>query len=722
MASDRIHLTPPIIDKNGVTKWRERNRTVNCTFSPRANSLAVYQSANILPQPIGTPASGKQETKIYFAQWDAVPSTRRKFITDTSIVYDALRRGLNLLRAKDARPVDPQFLMQTHFESCKLYLDIIRKTLKTYDARLEKRPEDEELLHDKDLLEVIHLPPFHGFLAAVVGRELMHWLNENYVTPTGEDGMGLLELEEPWLHPTFWNFIKTCTIRLIFRPVTHFLKRMASAHTNPATREMADLIVTTLDQMPSSEDYEQESDYFDSLRAWKTGHHRLTRARERHAKSLYEGKAEMEDITNLITGKTGTLVRMCTECGMSWREAICVFGIWVHPRMTRHDLPSIASEVIEEMPVDPTDPEELLQAALFQKDIVKAASHANDVDIWLVAHMMDILESLSLPEASVVSRLQKYYIITYAEQLMSDPSMWRIAIAYLSYCGIRGMGVANELLLRLPFRIANIDLPANHKYPDSLTVFVGKQTLPMAELDDILETCRRHGLKQAEETIVRVVAQKLSALRLYGKAIEYLARTLDVRALMKVLQLLSNEYLVHGAHDFVLLVDQIPSRYLYPSGQESPDFLRFTDHLHFVITYAEYHHDLSRGIRSPSLATSLALLLDPSRVDAPKEWWGLLLVDIGDLLVDDTLMSVPADDMNIILARLEEVYTKSRLGGGGEYLGALMKRYEMKSVTEALQRLESVRFILVHSAARSMLSEVGGKGRLWGGNQTPDAD
>ncbi len=102
---------------------------------------------------------------------------------------------------------------------------------------------------------------------------------------------------------------------------------------------MADLIVATLDQMPSSEDYEQEPDYFDSMRAWKTGHHRLTRARDKHANSLYEGKAEMEKITNLITGEPGTLVRMCIECGMSWREAICVFGIWVHPRMTRHDLP-----------------------------------------------------------------------------------------------------------------------------------------------------------------------------------------------------------------------------------------------------------------------------------------------------------------------------------------------------------------------------------------------
>ena len=85
-------------------------------------------------------------------------------------------------------------------------------------------------------------------------------------------------------------------------------------------------------------------------------------------------------------------------------------------------------------------------------------------------------------------------------------------------------------------------------------------------------------------------------------------------------------------------------------------------------------------------------------------------------------MTVPADDMSIILARLEEVYTKSRLGGAGDYLGALMTRHNMSSTTEALQKLESVRFTLVRSAAQSMLSAVGGKGRVWGGNQISDAD
>lgn len=63
----------------------------------------------------------------------------------------------------------------------------------------------------------------------------------------------------------------------------------------------------------------------------------------------------------------------------------------------------MVAEIVEEMPVDPTSLEDQLHAALFAADVITAARLANDIDIWLVAHMVDILETLTLPEAPTLT-------------------------------------------------------------------------------------------------------------------------------------------------------------------------------------------------------------------------------------------------------------------------------------------------------------------------------
>jgi nuclear pore complex protein Nup85 len=92
--------------------------------------------------------------------------------------------------------------------------------------------------------------------------------------------------------------------------------------------------------MPNSEDYGREADYFDAHRQWKTGLHRLQRAVSKHASGpRYEGRAELEELVALVGGDPRALISLSQACGMSWRDAICVYGIWIQPSMTRKDLP-----------------------------------------------------------------------------------------------------------------------------------------------------------------------------------------------------------------------------------------------------------------------------------------------------------------------------------------------------------------------------------------------
>lgn len=56
----------------------------------------------------------------------------------------------------------------------------------------------------------------------------------------------------------------------------------------------------------------------------------------------------------------------------------------------------IIAQVLEDMPPDPTNPEDMIHAALFTGDPLKALDHAAKLDPWLSAHLADMMEPLGL--------------------------------------------------------------------------------------------------------------------------------------------------------------------------------------------------------------------------------------------------------------------------------------------------------------------------------------
>ncbi|KIM23665.1 hypothetical protein M408DRAFT_332267 [Serendipita vermifera MAFF 305830] len=723
-----LYLQPPLIPPNGHDDFIAQNHTVKATLSARSHGLAVYESYDVLPQP---PGSTRKEGSIYFAQWGPVPTSRRKFITDTYVIWDALRKQVDALDSKKK----PATVLPICYANCQIYTDTLRKHIIASESRLQAlqkaasspNPPDPrhipELERDMTVLGVAYTSltlltiifvPSHGAYNAVVGRELLHWHSSNFLATLEEEGTNLLKIANPWLAPTFWTFIKSCTLRLLFRPATHFLRTLSTSHSHPATREISALLVTALNGMPNSEDYDREADYFDAHRQWKTGLHRLQRAVSKHATGpRYEGKSELEELVALVGGDARVLVSLCNACGMGWRDAICVYGIWIQPSMTRTNLPNVVAEIIEEMPVDTTSLEDQLHAALFAADIVSAARLANDIDVWLVAHMVDILEALPLPEGPVLTNLRLHFLMDYGEHLMADPSNWRVAASYLLQSGQQGFQMANEILISIPFRMNNVEAeePIAQAVVPVSSKDKKKKPAPLADLDELIAFCSQHGLQDTVRSICRVASNRLTSLRLYGKAVEYCGKTSDVRALNRVIGSLSNEYLLHGATEFVLLVDKIPRRFMYTEGIVDNSFDLFTERLKWLVTYAEFHYAISRGERTQAMVSSLVMMLEPQGPLAPIGWWGLILVDIGDFLEKGDVKPI-SEDLTLALIRLEEVTTRSKFGVSDEYLWALIRRYGMKGPVEALARLERVRFTLVLCAAKTMGGDAGGKGNI----------
>lgn len=101
--------------------------------------------------------------------------------------------------------------------------------------------------------------------------------------------------------------------------------------------------------------------------------------------------------------------------------------------------------------------------------------------------------------------LRNHLVTVYAEHLLSDPSMWRLAVSYLTHCGEVGMNTAGEILLHLPFRISGVNVETEVE-SRSLAMFAGTgdPVAPVAELDDIIDACEVYGLKEVKQAICRV--------------------------------------------------------------------------------------------------------------------------------------------------------------------------------------------------------------------------
>lgn len=115
-------------------------------------------------------------------------------------------------------------------ETCQGYIDIIQRLLKKnkeakvcpsfmvgvsltlHSSQPELRMNENEqalfevLVPALDLFQVVYMPS-HGYLNALIARELLTWLNSNL--PIRSDELGtLLNIETPWKVLNFWNFIK----------------------------------------------------------------------------------------------------------------------------------------------------------------------------------------------------------------------------------------------------------------------------------------------------------------------------------------------------------------------------------------------------------------------------------------------------------------------------------------------------------------------------------
>ncbi|KAG7093511.1 hypothetical protein E1B28_007185 [Marasmius oreades] len=567
------------------------------------------------------------------------------------------------------------------------------------DGPLQFTSNHYRILYSCFSLFVLLYIPEPEYEKAPVGEELMEWLNIHFIEPSTEEGDHLSSLDSPWEDDSFWPYLTRATLRGLTKASIFFFHTLLK-HPSREMQDLIPVVIPLLESQPRLQNFKAERDFAYASRRWLDKVKALRVEMDRVPEELRFDDHDnwwdsLSDIVGILEGRGEVIQRVSEELGADWKEVCCAWGVFVDTRFRREDLPEIVSEVVEQMPPDPTSMEDMIHSALFSDQPEQALRHAAQFDPWLAAHLADLMESLGMLDTSVnsESELSKRdeYVLSYTDYLHSDPTLWRIIVPYMYSCGEIGRERGDALLLRVPLYL--------HVKKTSDSSSLAAEAIANT-VKEVSALCLEHQREHVRREACKVAAQLLARQKDYGLAVTYYISAEDWPGLGRVIDRVLEEYIQNGPASFA----SYAAKFIH-SLQELPSRINtegiFAHRLTFAVRYAQIHRLRAEG-ESPAAIFEIITLLREEI--APKSWWAVLLCDAVDLLQGGSNSLFSSNDLVLLLRRLEEIHIRTSQGCGDDYLNVLLRTIHGKSEKDALDRLKPVRFALAKYFARCTVS------------------
>ncbi|CAL1715565.1 unnamed protein product [Somion occarium] len=713
--AENPNLVPPLFEHGKVDDFQSSGRTLATTFSPRDGSVAIFPTNNVDPQTLK--GAYPEEQPIYFATEQRVPlAERRTFIVDTFVIFYAIQKiGVVEFEEQNANVFKEDERPDRIRKLCYDYINFARETWVYVTSEAVKKGEPTQfpadhyrILNSCLSLFTLLYAPGAGAEHFPVGEDLMEWLNTHYVEPSSEEGMQLSTQDKPWQDDTFWPYLTRATLRGLSKAPAFFLEKLPSNHPSPHLQRLSKHLTPLLTEHPRLQQFTAERDFAIASRRWKdkvkTLRVELDRVPEDARDDGFENWWDrLSDIVGILEGRAEVIKRVCEELGADWKEVTAVWGVFVDGRLRRSDLPDVVTDILDEMPSDPTDLEDAIQSSLLLGKPIQALSYAAQFDIWLAAHLADLMNNLGLLENETVDSdmsLRDYYVVGYAEYMRLDPSLWRLIVAYLCTCGPVGHEMADQVLMRVPLKLqAPKDSDAANE--ESARIRAGI-------LDGVLKDVNTACFEHQREAVRRMIAsQTFLREKNYGLAISYCASAEDWPGLGRVVDCVLDEYITQGPTIFARMVQSIaPSLQALKSQSGSNISGVFIYRLMFAVHFAEFHQRRMNGELEDAASDIIEMF---QKEIVPTSWWAVVLCDALELLQHNEAMLFTSEDTCLLMHQVEEIATRTAQGSGQDYLAVLARTIKNGDEKQAMQRIQIVRLALTRYYARCGVIGVGGK-------------
>ncbi|WVQ69924.1 uncharacterized protein L199_008147 [Kwoniella botswanensis] len=772
-----LHLQPSAYPKGEKKKWKSSGRTINAVTSPAGGEIASWiakkPSANPNePSTLSEPSLSLSDRTIFFTSLSSLPDSLVQLYTESHLLFTSLQQivaeshsrrlpsiGLEkIAEAWDRRgnlvspegllgPPDAETIMHMR-RLADLYLDQLGELKANQDIDIELRARFTTSYNILNLAEVLYLP-VDGKGEGLVGEEILDWVNDVDPAPDNSQGNEIMSTQNPWDHPLFFPYISRCILRGFHLPAASFLKSL-SKHPNSSISKLSSMLSQHLSIFPRSteERWRVDLDFLQAQKSWLAKFKaELISFIQGKQKGQWFGEDKykwMENdfrvIIDLMEGKPQGILDEASD----WREALGAWGILVDVDMRRDHLPEIMAMILDKIPVDTTVPEDAIQSALCSADIIKALMVCYDIDIWLSAHLGDLLDKLELipdDEERFEIPLRDYFLLEYTEILQNNPkysAFWRVICDYLNYAGQEGRNRLKSHIMRISISLDGQSKSENKKtqadgmHVEESTEGDGEQTKEMEEavrlLDEIRAACGEFKLEDEFKMISQILASKLIRKGEYGMAASMSMMAGDGWALSRIAEKILDSYITDGDEEFLRLVDTLPPALL----SEAPTALAelqnqldpasglpdlpatsalsiFASRLTFLSEFRDYLLFLNQGARDRAASKLVGLLTSGI---APVGIWAVLLVESINLLEDSDIL-FSSNETFELLRVLEEVKVNSSFAKQDyleqliQYLQRLSGDYDDKTkkigYEDGYKKLDQVRLALARNLARSLV-------------------
>ncbi|CAG8664831.1 632_t:CDS:10 [Gigaspora margarita] len=587
-SSRKVYLNPPYIHDSDIN-WSNTNKTLGAKFSPNSvNGLVCYVFGK-------EPKEKNEEVEDEILQDQIYTCPLSRTIDDRRLIKNRTKKLNEKLNEK---------LNMTKFQDEKAHLEL--STFQDISAVWE-------------LCRIIYIPSKQEYNQfGQLSLELIKWINHCFpLHPLTEDEEEHLEQlqQNQELHQDdfFWSRLSEAKM---------FLKSI-DKNDGSEFSDYVKLVLDILDTRPRVTELEYHE--FNLRR-----HEWLSKISDLQTKlrgkSFLEGR--INDILMILRGHTKTII----EKSSTWQEALGGLVYHVRPTCDAQELKNILNVILEKIDTCNTALDDALIEFIFRR-VEKGIQHCERIDLWLSAHLSDILNKLDLvgrihsqsshqKQSNIITQpdvdIREHYLLSYAESMVFHTTLWQLAFKYFEHCETCGYSYMSQLVVRIPFE-------------DEF------------KASKLLSICKENGLTFQEKTISRIMGKKYWQNERYASAIVYFINAGDTASLEVIYRRFLDNYIDTGKLTFLDTIESIQL------DEDSPVSIKF------LSRYRLFHALKQNG----EVQRAGAILMELLRAQvAPISFWPVLLLNALPLLQEGKarkMIIFSTQDTLEILRNLQDV-------------------------------------------------------------------